>query len=265
MELSKWDRWRALILWWSEWLLWAVKIASQVSVRSGAWLVSPIVRDKFISILENQIIPYNMRIFGIHWYNNDDLIKVLNLLDESNSLWFGIWLDINDWSLEDFTIELFNRWTKTIIFDGQITWLISNNIDKILNNINHLIILNKKEINNFFWKSIPSNDDIIKISNKLNSYLLLKWKNTKIISPYWKIEEIYTWNHPEMLVAWTWDVLLWLITGFIAQWKNIEDSIKKWIKVREQSVKNYIEKTWDIIATPFDIVDNIRYVIWKLV
>ena len=265
MELSKWDRGRALILWWSEWIMSAVKIASQASVRSGAWLVSPIVIDKFINILENQIMPYNMRIFGIKWYDDNDLIKVLSLLNESNSLWYGIGMDYNKNDLVDFTIELFNRWTKTIIIDGPITWLLSNNLNKISNDINHLVILNKKEIKNFFWKSVPDNNEMLNLAKILNSYLLLKWENTKIISPNWNIEELYTWNHPEMLVAWSWDVLLWLITWFIAQWKTIEESIKLWIKVREHSVRNYIEKTGDIIATPYDIVDNIRFVIWKLI
>lgn len=265
MELSKWDRWRALVLWWNQWIMWAVKIASQASIRVGTWLVSPIVKDQYVNILENQIVPYNMRIFGINWFDENGLTKVLSLLEESNSLWYGVGMDCKQTDIVDFTVELFNRWTKAIIFDWQVTGLISNNLNNLHNNTTHLIILNKKEINNFFWKITPNNSEILKLAKSLNSYLLLKWEHTKIISPNWSIEELYTWNYPQMLVAWSWDVLLWMITWFIAQWKSIEESIKLWIKVRELAVQNYIEKTWDIIATPNEIVDNVRYIIWKII
>jgi len=185
------------------------------------------------------------------------------LLDESHALWYWVWIDINkNIFIKDFTIELFNWATKTIIFDGQVTSLLSDNNHLLNPKTNHIILMNNKEIINFFKIDIDKLDSssIQNIATKLKSTLVLKWEYTKIYSEKYN-ETIYTWSTPQMLVAWSWDVLLGIITSLVAQWYDHKSAIMLWILIREKSSQFYIEKTWDVISTATDIVDNIRFII----
>ena len=263
-NLSKWDKWRALILWWERWILSANKIASQSAARTWVWLVSPIVLDEYIENLENLINPYNMKIFSIKNFKKEGLEKVLSLLSESNSLWYWIWLSLKNNDLKKFSEELFINSEKTIIFDWPITQYLNCNI-KNKNNINHIILLNKKEQLNFFWKDYSNDIYVSRMAQKLSSYIVLKWEYTPIFLPDWQKIIRYSWWCKELVVAWSWDLLLWYISWFVAQSFDLLKSIEISIDLRERSSKYYKEKTNDIIALPSDIVENTRFVINNLI
>ena len=263
-NLSKWDKWRALILWWERWILSANKIASQSAARTWVWLVSPIVLDEYIENLENLINPYNMKIFSIKNFKKEGLEKVLSLLSESNSLWYWIWLSLKNNDLKKFSEELFINSEKTIIFDWPITQYLNCNI-KNKNNINHIILLNKKEQLNFFWNDYSNDIYVSRMDQKLSSYIVLKWEYTPIFLPDWQKIIRYSWWCKELVVAWSWDLLLWYISWFVAQSFDLLKSIEISIDLRERSSKYYIEKTNDIIALPSDIVENTRFVINNLI
>lgn len=261
MNQTKWDRWRSLILWWTSWTLSAVQITTQSAIRAWCGLVSPIVLRNLGSILEAQNQQYGMRIFTIDGYNGDALDFIIKLLDESNALCFGTGIDASQLVLDEFIVNLINRATRPIIFDGQITQYLSKNQLSINSKVWHIIILNKKEISKFFLLEDPLESEIINIAQNLKSTILLKWETTRVVTQNGEVHSIFTWSYPQMLMAGAWDVLAGIITSLIAQGYASIEAILLWIRLRESATQKYIEMTGDVIATPYDIVNHLRFVI----
>ena len=95
-------------------------------------------------------------------------------------------------------------------------------------------------------------------------YTISKYTFTFYLSDWQKIIR-YSWWCKELVVAWSWDLLWWYISWFVAQSFDLLKSIEISIDLREKSSKYYIEKTNDIIALPSDIVENTRFVINNLI
>ena len=207
-------------------------------------------RNKKIIKSINNYNPY----IHIKWKNNWEYIYRI--------LWDNTWRENND--LKKFSEELFINSEKAIIFDWPITQYLNCNI-KNKNNINHIILLNKKEQLNFFWKDYSNDIYVSRMDQKLSSYIVLKWEYTPIFLPDWQKIIRYSWWCKELVVAWSWDLLLWYISWFVAQSFDLLKSIEISIDLRERSSKYYIEKTNDIIALPSDIVENTRFVINNLI
>lgn len=181
--------------------------------------MSPIVQKHLVDVLEVRMGDYNTRIFGIQSYTNDDLARVLSLLDESHVLGYGIGVDVKEHPLDQFTIGLLNEATRPVVVDGQVTGIVARNISLIRPQTKLIIVLNLKEINVFFGTPNPNDVQLSERAQQLGCFLVLKGENTRIVDSDGNIESIYTGGYPQMTMAGAGDVLLGLVTGFIAQGK----------------------------------------------
>ena len=261
-SITKWDKGRALLLWWSNWTLFTINNAIQACRRSGVWVVVGLVKSNLVWPLEHIWWWYK-----ILWFDYNDSYNLESLIMKSNTIWLWFWLedDFQNAEIKKFYIELLNKLPNPSVIDADLILFIKNNKNKIKFKNKHILTLNIKETDLYFWTKNPDNNIIIAEAKELNVWFVLKNNKTTIISPCWNTTIIDTDLIPEMTTAWMWDILTWLITWFLAQGYDQESSIIVGIKTRELAAKNYLEENKDIIVLPEDVILNIPLIIKNLI
>ncbi len=255
--ITKWDKWRSLLLWWSKWTLFTVGNAVQSSRRIGAGVVVAIIKSDLVNSLES--LWWRYRIVW-HNYNQSDLQNLINM---SHSAWLWFWLeeDFNDNRVKSFYIDMINNLPYISVIDADLIIFIKKNREQIKYIPTHIFTMNINETEQYFGSKDPDIEIVQKECRELWCWIVLKWWVTKIVWPIWELEEIDTSHVPEMINAWMWDVLTWLVTGLLSQWYDPLKAIEKAIAVRENAAKYYLKNTQDIIVLPEDVIINIPYIV----
>jgi len=91
--ISKRDRWRILILGGSLGTTFTVKNCAEAAMRAWAGLVVACVKEELVPILESNSGKFKIK--KICWYNMDSARKVLDLLEQSNTMVLWMWIEEN--------------------------------------------------------------------------------------------------------------------------------------------------------------------------
>lgn len=263
---SKWDKWRLIVLWWSEWTTFTIRNACESAMRAWAWVVVAFVKKWVWRILESNSWFFKIKEFVD--YQESSSLEVLDFVNRSKCLvaWMGI--EDSEGEITDFFLNIIKNTNKTLLFDADVIPIIQKNKEVLINrswNNDIVLTMNISEKEKYFQEDNPKDDFVINEAQELRAWIVLKWIRTSIYSPKWEVIHIDTDRFPEMANAGAWDVLSWIIWAFLAQWYFVQDSILKWIKAREDATRYYLEKTGDIIAHPLDIIWSIRYIIKEVV
>lgn len=258
--ITKRDKWRSLLLWWSQWTLFTINNAVQACRRSGAGVVVAIVKSELVSCLAS--IWWWYKIVGYDYEKS----HIQDLINKSQAVWLWLWLEDNfdDEKIKFFYVNLINNLPNISVIDADLILFIKKNKEHIKFRASHILTMNIKETDLYFDSKDPDIESVQNEAKELWCWIVLKWWKTKICSPSWEVCEINTSNVPEMTNAGMWDVLTWIITGLLSQWYEPIDAIKTAILIRESAAKHYLSQTNDIIVLPEDVIRNISFVVKKV-
>ena len=120
--ISKRDRWRILILGGSLGTTFTVKNCAEAAMRAWAGLVVACVKEELVPILESNSGKFKIK--KICWYNMDSARKVLDLLEQSNTMVLWMWIEENILKKSKFFLEIINNTSKQLVIDADLIELL---------------------------------------------------------------------------------------------------------------------------------------------
>lgn len=273
--------WHLLILWWSDWMTWALIMASRSASRAWSGLVTVWVPSKLNLIFETTLIEEMS--LPLQWDKKNRLsINSLWAISKRISsysailIWNWMWMYEKWWKLISWLLKL-KSWIPIIIDADWINNLcfIKEQFKNLISKSSSPVVLTPHiwEASRFLWitsEEIIKNQEEItkKYSVEFGVYLVIKGSKITIWTPSWNLFVSKLW-WPELATAGSWDVLSWIIGALLSKsvtrWISIEEAICEWVILQSICWKISKEELWEESVMASDLINSIPRWIKELI